>query len=274
MKDYIKEIIDSKKSLVENRNLLREYLQKYLLFLIYRNNFYKEIVFTGGTALRFLYGLKRFSEDLDFSLSTKGSYNFLKILEGLKKELSLAGYEIEITYNIEKNVHSAFIKILNLLYEFGLSKAKGEKFSVKIEIDTLPPAGGKEEVSFYNSVFMFEIKHFDLPSLFAGKLHAILCRKFNRGRDYYDLIWYLTKFKNLEPNIEMLKNAIKQTCYTKINLKDFNWRKILIWSIKEVNFELLRKDLLNLVEIPEEIALINKNNFLKLLKEREPKTIL
>lgn len=267
MKDYIKEILTPQKTLIENKNLLREYLQKYLLFLIYRTKFYKEIVFTGGTALRFLFGLKRFSEDLDFSLSTKAkNYDFIKLLESIKKELILAGYKIEITYNIEKNVHSAFIKYLNLLYEFGLSKIKDEKFSIKIEIDTNPPLGGKEEISFYNSTFIFEIKHFDLPSLFAGKLHAILCRKFNRGRDYYDLIWYLTKFKNLQPNLEMLKNAIAQTCTGKINLKNFNWKEKLIQKIKETDFEYIKKDVVNLVEIPDEINLINKNILLKLLK--------
>lgn len=269
MKDYIKEIINPSRTLLENKNLLREYLQKYLLFLVYKNNFYQDVAFTGGTALRFLFGLKRFSEDLDFSLSTKAKrYDFLNLLNSLKKELSLAGYEVEFSYNTEKNVHSAFVKFLNLLYEFGLSKIKEEKFSLKIEIDTLPPKGARELISFYNSIFMFEIKHFDLPSLFSGKLHAILCRKFVRGRDYYDLMWYLTKFKDLQPNIEMLKNAIKQICFKKITIDDFDWKDLLINRINEIDFEDIKKDIVNLIEVPEEINLINKQNFLKLLIDR------
>ncbi|HOL21792.1 MAG TPA: nucleotidyl transferase AbiEii/AbiGii toxin family protein [bacterium] len=266
MKGYIKEILKVDAPLTENKNLLREYLQKYILFLIYKNNFYTEITFTGGSALRFLYQLRRFSEDLDFSLSKNAcKYDFVIFLDTIKRELYLAGYEVEITYNIEKNVNNALIKFLNLLYEFKLSEIKGEKFTIKIEVDTLPPEGGREITSLYNSDFIFEIKHFDIPSLFAGKIHALLCRKFNRGRDYYDLLWYLTKFKNLEPNIDMLKNAVMQTCIKKINIKKFNWRELVREKIKTLDFTDIRKDIISLLEVPEEVKLITRENFLKLL---------
>jgi len=267
MKSYINEIIKKDLSRVENINLIREYLQKYILFLLYKNKFYTDIVFTGGTALRFFFRLKRFSEDLDFSLSKKAKdYNFKKILEILKKELILAGYKVEIKYSEDKNVNSAFIKFLDLLYEMGISNDKNEKFSIKLEIDIKPPGGGKEVIDMHNSVFMFEVKHFDISSLFAGKLHAILCRKFNKGRDYYDLIWYLTKFKDLEPNIDMLKNAILQTCSNKVDLNKFNWKKELIKKIAKVDFKELKKDIVNLLELKDEVNILHKENLINLLK--------
>ena len=131
MKDYIKEIIDEKFSLQDNRNRIREYIQKFLLYILYRRKLYQDLVFVGGTALRFLYGIKRFSENLDFSLSYKAKYD------------------------MSKNVHSAFLKFPHLLFEYGLSGHKDEKISIKIEIDTNPPRGGGEEVTLYNSIFMF-----------------------------------------------------------------------------------------------------------------------
>ncbi|MEA3432917.1 MAG: nucleotidyl transferase AbiEii/AbiGii toxin family protein [candidate division WOR-3 bacterium] len=86
MKGYIGDIIDKSLPREDNENRLREYIQKYLLFILYRKKFYYELIFTGGTALRFLYKLRRFSEDLDFSLSKKArNYDFLKMLEILKK---------------------------------------------------------------------------------------------------------------------------------------------------------------------------------------------
>lgn len=84
---------------------------------------------------------------------------------------------------MSKNVHNAFLKFPKLLFEYGLSPHKDEKISIKIEIDTNPRGGGREEVTLYNSIFMFYVLHFDLASLFAGKLHALLCREYTKGRD-------------------------------------------------------------------------------------------
>lgn len=266
MKAYIKEIINQDISKQENENIIREYIQKYLLYIIYKKKIYDNLIFTGGTALRFIYKIRRFSEDLDFSLSyTSKNYDFLKILREIKKEFELAGYELEVKYKMGKNVHEAFIKFPGLLYEYGFSTYKQEKLSIKIEIDTNPPAGGREDVYIYNSVFMFYIRHYDLPSMFAGKLHALLCRKYTKGRDWYDLLWYLTNFKGLEPNFVMLNNAIRQICNRQIDFLSKDWRKILKKRIEEEDINRIRDDVFRFLENKDEIELLTKENLLKVL---------
>ena len=103
MKDTIKEIIVPGRSKQFNENLVREYLQKYVLFILYGKKYLRELVFTGGTALRVIHGLKRFSEDLDFSLYKKAKeYDFVKLLNALERELELSGYTVVVTYNDKK----------------------------------------------------------------------------------------------------------------------------------------------------------------------------
>ena len=266
MKDYIKEIIRKDLSSNDNKNLIRECLQKYLLYVLYKKKIYKNLVFCGGTALRFLYKIRRFSEDLDFSLSYKAKgHNFENILKLIKEEFKLAGYRIEIKYSIKKGIHNAFLKFLGLLFEYGLSSQENEKLSIKIEIDTNPPRGGKEELTLYNSTFMFYLLHYDLASLFAGKLHSLFSRKYTKGRDWYDLLWYLTKFKDLQPNFVMLNNALCQTSKYFVQITEENWKKRLKELINDLDISRVRDDILPFLEAPEELELLTKENLYKLL---------
>jgi len=266
MKDYIKEIVDKKFSLQDNTNRIREYIQKFLLYILYKRRLYKDLVFIGGTALRFLYQIKRFSENLDFSLSYKAKkYDFKNILKITEEEFIASGYKIEIKYDMSKNVHNAFLKFPELLFEYGLSPHKDEKISVKIEIDTNPPGGGREEVTLYNSIFMFYVLHYDLASLFAGKLHALLCREYTKGRDWYDLLWYLTAFKELEPNFVMLNNAIGQTMRKPFRVGRKNWKDKLKGAIDNFDIKKAKNDVWRFLENPIEIELLTKKNLYKLL---------
>lgn len=266
MKDYIREIVDEKFSLEENRNRIREYIQKFLLYILYKKKLYQDLVFVGGTALRFLYGIKRFSENLDFSLSYKAKkYDFENILKTAEEEFTASGYKIDIRYNMEKIVHSAFLRFPGLLFDYGLSPHEDEKISIKIEIDTAPPRGGREKVTLYNSIFMFYILHYDLASLFAGKLHALLCREYSKGRDWYDLLWYLTSFKELEPNFDMLNNAIEQTMRKPFRVNRENWRDKLKDTIDNFNIKKAKNDVGYFLENPQEMELLTKENLHKLL---------
>lgn len=267
MKDHIKEIIDANLSCEENKNRIREYIQKYLLYILFKKKIYKELVFTGGTALRIIHKIKRFSEDLDFSLSAKSrGIDFEDMLKVLKKELQLSGYSPEIKYSGDKTVKSAFFKFQGLLFDCGVSSHNDEKISVKIEVDTNPPAGGKEEVILCNSVFMFYILHYDLSSLFAGKLHAVFFREYTKGRDWYDLLWYLSKY-NLTPNFVMLNNAIKQTSteYPAVNEK--NWKSELRKVIESADIKKARNDVRRFLDDPAEIEFLTKENLYKALKK-------
>ncbi len=269
MKDYIKEIVSKKLTDHENINRIREYLQKYLLYILYKKKLYQDLVFTGGTALRFIFGLRRFSEDLDFclALTRAKECDFHNMLKIIKAEFIASNYKMEIKYSTERNVHSAFLKFPGLLFEYGLSPHRDEKISVKIEIDTNPPSGGREDVTLYNSVFMFYILHYEITSLFAGKVYALLCREYTKGRDWYDLLWYLTNFKNLEPNFIMLNNAIKQTAPRFFEVTRENWKADLRKAVDNLDLKRVRDDVVRFLEDPLEADLLTRENLHKIVSK-------
>lgn len=270
MKDYIKSIIDGNLPYNDNLNRLREYLQAYLMRVLYKKKFYSNLVFTGGTALRFIYKLRRFSEDIDFSLSAKAKgYDFAGMIKDIQNEFKLSGYNLEIKYAASATVHSALLKFSDILFETGLSPLKSQKIIIKVEIDSNPPMGGVEDVDVYNSTFMFYVLHYDLPSLFAGKVHALLCRKYTKGRDWYDLLWYLTKFKSLEPNYIMLNNAMEQTSQEPIKIDSQNWKSEIKKVARALDWEKVRNDVSRFLEEPSEIRLLEVETFFRLLENNE-----
>ncbi len=268
MKDYIKSIINKKAGNDENLNRLREYIQVYFLYIIYRKKYYNNIVFTGGTALRFIHGMRRFSEDLDFSLSVCAhGYDFLGMMKDVKQEFELAGYSVEIKPKIKGVVHSAQLRFAQILFETGLSSLKDEKLMIKVEIDSNPPQGGIETHTLYNAIFMFYMVHYDLASLFAGKLHALLCRKYTKGRDWYDVMWYLTKFKNIEPNYIMLNNAIAQTTKNYLLNSGENWKSQLLKAARALDWAQIKNDVGRFLEDSTELELLNYETYAKLLNK-------
>lgn len=267
MKDYIKSVIDANLTENDNLNRVREYLQAYFLNVIYKKKFYQNLVFTGGTALRFIHKLKRFSEDMDFSLSAKAKgYDFPVMIKDIHQEFRLAGYDLEIKYDNSRPVHSALLKFPGLLFEAGLSPLQDQKIVIKIEIDSNPPQGGVEASSVYNSTFMFYMLHYDLSSLFAGKVHALLCREYTKGRDWYDLLWYLTKSHNLEPNYVMLNNAMAQSSRKPLTLTPENWKEEIKKVVETLDWAKVRNDVSRFLEDPTELNLLELNTFIDLLK--------
>ena len=138
MLEVIEEKVKNLSSKEDKINTIREFLQILILKVLKDKNVFMSVAFLGGTALRILYKLKRYSEDLDFSLIKKNGYNFLDLLEKLKKELELNNLQVDLKYKTDI-VDKSFIKFKNVLQYFDLTKLKDEKLSVKIEIDTNPP---------------------------------------------------------------------------------------------------------------------------------------
>jgi predicted nucleotidyltransferase component of viral defense system len=269
MKEYIKNLVNLKESYDVNRNRLREYLQEYLLFILYKNKFYRDMVFCGGTALRFIHNINRFSEDLDFSLSFKAEkFNFSDFTKTITRELAAAGYTIEVKTKREQNtaVAGAFFKFPGLLFENKVTPHKDEVLAIKLEIDFNPPAGGTEETTSINKNFIFYSCHYDLASLFAGKLNAVLRRKYAKGRDWYDLLWYLTKFKDLEPNYIMLNNGLKQNSTDDLVISRDNLRSELQKVVERMDFAAIRRDVTAFLVFPEEARVLEKETFLQILK--------
>lgn len=267
MKDYCLELVSKQTTSNAKLNVMREYLQAYILRNMYEYGIFLTTAFLGGTALRFLYGIGRYSEDLDFSLTQQESgYTFAKILARMKEDLLAAGYDVFVTYNDGKVVNHAFIKFAGLLYEIGLSPLKSQKFSIKLEIDTNPPQGASLQTQIVNKYFPISFLSYDLESLFAGKLHAVLSRKYAKGRDYFDLGWYLSKWKDLAPNFDLLANALRQTGWKETMPTKDTWRQVVYKAVHKTDWDAVRKDVENFLENQADLLVFTKENVLGLLK--------
>ncbi len=191
---------------LKKKDVLREVLQQSALLGLARHQFFEHAAFYGGTALRILYGLDRFSEDLDFSLlKPNAQFNFKPFLEGLQREMYSLGFQVEAKAKKKDSpILSAFVKsnTLKLLLTIEEEDAvpKGvhpeEKIAIKLEVDTNPPLGFEVETKLVLNPTPFHVLTYSLSDLFAGKMHAILCRSWKtrvKGRDWYDLIWFITQ---------------------------------------------------------------------------------
>jgi len=268
MKDYVLELVSGKEGYNAKLNIMREYLQAYILRVMHDEGVFRSVAFLGGTALRFLHGLPRFSEDLDFSLAQKPQVKFEALLKKIMLELSSAGYDTTLSYNDKKAVNSAFIKFSSLMFEAGVSPLKSQKFSIKIEIDNKPPKGAVLETQLVNKYFPISFLSYDIKSLFSGKLHALLSRQYAKGRDYFDLGWYLSRWKGIEPNFTLLKNALKQTGWKgKLPGKD-NWRGLIYKVVERVDWKKVKEDVGQFLENPSDLNIFTQENVMQLLKER------
>ncbi len=264
MKEYLKNILNkyNDRDVIYRRNILKEYLQENILYIIYRLGLFDKLTFEGGTALRFLFDLKRFSEDLDFSLSGE-SFNGLDFSKRIKYELGSMNYEVEVKNSGSGAVRRSSFKFPELLYLYGLSKEKSQKVSVLVEIDNMPPEGGKTEVSIISRQYIFRVRHYSLPSLMAKKISAIIARNFNKGRDFYDLLWYLSR--NIKPDFELLNNAIRQVKRAFPKLNEKNWKSELMVLLKDVDFKRIKNDVSNFLEIREEAGMLEFQTFQDIL---------
>lgn len=266
MKDYALALAGSKSGYNAKLNVLREYLQAYILRILNEEGFFRCAAFLGGTALRFLHGLPRFSEDLDFSLERKKNYSFETLAQKIKQELTLAGYEISIAFREDRTVQVAAVKFESLLHEAGLSPLKTQKFSVKIEIDTRPPAGASVVTEIVNRYFPIAFLAHNLPSLFAGKLAALFSRKYTKGRDFFDLGWYLSRWKDLVPNLVLLRHALEQTRPGGPMPDEKNWRDFLYRAVEAADWKKVKADVENFLENPSDLKILTQKNLLHLIK--------
>ena len=175
------------------RNVLREYLQARVLEGLQRSGAFTSLAFQGGTALRFLYGLPRYSEDLDFALEgDRERYDLPGWLGAIGQQFRREGYAVKTTLRARTPVHAAWVRFPGILHENGLSAHPEEVLAIKIDVDSNPPRGAGTETRLVRRHVTLRLWHHDPASLLAGKLHAVLRRPFAKGRDVYDLSWYLS----------------------------------------------------------------------------------
>jgi predicted nucleotidyltransferase component of viral defense system len=199
----------------EEEHAIREITQEVALAALGRTDFFKHAVFQGGTCLRIFYGLNRFSEDLDFILQKPdASFTLESYSSSLSDELKAYGYQIEISdrSNAQMNVRKAFIKddSIGKVLQVNHAGKTGplRKIRVKFEVDTNPPAGSGRQINYLDFPFVSSVTTQDVPSLFAGKIHALLCREYTKGRDWYDFIWYTGRRTGI--NNAFLAAALRQ----------------------------------------------------------------
>lgn len=266
MKAYLEQLMTDIADPIAGRNLMREYLQARILERLQRAGAMVPLAFHGGTALRFLYAIPRYSEDLDFTLEKPGAdYDFRAYLHDIRDEFVKEGYLVGVALNDKKTVNSAFVRFSNLLYELGLSAQRDEILAVKIEVDTNPPAGAGLDTTLIRRHITLRLQHHDRASLLAGKLHALFQRRYVKGRDLYDLMWYLSDPDWPDPNLSLLQNALQQTGWDGPVPDERNWRDILCQRLGKLDWKKTVADVKPFLERADEVKLLTKENLGKLL---------
>lgn len=200
---------------LEQENILQELMQNYVLASLGKAGFFSEAIFHGGTCLRILYGMNRFSEDLDFLLKKPDpNFRWLGYLDSLKKDVSMEGihFEMQDRSIAGEAVKKAFLKTDSigkmLTLELPFARHARKKVSIKLEIDANPPSGSGYETNYLTFPTTIAVTTQTLKSGLATKSHALLCRSYVKGRDWYDLIWYISR--NVSPDLDLLANALYQ----------------------------------------------------------------
>jgi hypothetical protein len=212
------------KSVDDSVRALREIIQEVALLGLWRAKFFEHAAFYGGTALRILYGLDRFSEDLDFSLlAPAADFNLSRYTASLEEELLAFGFNVRVEMvdkAVESAGQSAFLKantrnellVIETGEEIAGKVSAGQLLKVKLEVDTDPPPGFATETRYLLNPIPFAVRSYTLPDLFAGKMHAILFRRWKnrvKGRDWYDLVWYAANHPQL--HLSHLEQRMRQT---------------------------------------------------------------
>ena len=216
MIELIQQQLDSYKASnpVEEEQATKEILQELALYSLWRAGFFEVAAFQGGTSLRILHKLPRFSEDLDFILKEPDQkFEWGGYLNQLLKGLEEFGLQSEVLdkSQMDQNIKKALLKDNSVTNQLSLAFYQGHpdrKLNIKLEIDINPPAGSNFEHSYLDFPLDFEVCHQDLSSNFSLKIHALLCRPYLKGRDWYDFNWYVKQ--NIRPNLPHLQAALIQ----------------------------------------------------------------
>jgi len=266
---------------------LREILQEIVLLGLYDAGFFKHAAFYGGTALRILHNLPRFSEDLDFSLlKSNTEFNLVPYEEVIISTLKSFGFDVTIEIKEKNNssaIASAFVKGNTIEHLLNINAPKDitnkihrdQAVKIKLEVDTNPPLEFETTNIIQLTPRPFSINAFTLPSLYAGKMHAILCRAWStrpKGRDWYDLVWYIAN--DVELDSIHLKSRLSQSCkYLEENniqipseLSKEIIKNLLLQRIESLDVEKAKNDVQPFIKDMREIELWSKEFFMTVIE--------
>jgi hypothetical protein len=264
VKEYIRNGIRSLNDQLAARGWMREYLQARILSSLQDSGAMANIAFHGGTCLRF--SIPRSSEDLDFAQERNAApYDFRALINRIERDFSAEAYAVDARVRDEQAVHSAFIRFPGLLHELGLSAQRTEVTAIKVEIDTRPPAGARCATTLIRRHVVLNLFHHDRASLLARKLHAVLQRPYVKGRDLYDLFWYLGDPSWPDPNMEMLSNALAQSGWKGPRMESGNWRSLVASCLAEVDWKAVVADVQPFLERQADLRLLTRENLSRLL---------
>ena len=278
MNNIIEQMLSQHKSetLGDKKNSIKEVVQEIILCGLSRAGFFQKAAFYGGTALRIFHGLDRFSEDLDFSLMIPDlDFHLDQYLPALEKELGAYGFHFKVESKVKVNdsdVQSAFVKgntrehILLCYADENLARTivGSELIKVKFEVDTTPPPYAGFERQFRLLPIPYEINLYDMPSLFAGKLHAVICRAWKsriKGRDLYDYVFYLA---NRTPvNLKHLNARLVDSGFegAREDLTLAEIKQILYRRFESIDYSQGKNDVLPFIQNPASLDMWTKEFF-------------
>lgn len=259
------------------RNALKEIVQEIALYGMSKSGFFQKGAFYGGTALRIFYGLHRFSEDMDFSLMhPDSSFVLSDYLPAIEEELAAVGLKMHVEQKNKTKVtdiQSAFIKGGTMIQIISIQQTdevlipgihKQEQLKIKLEVDTNPPEGASFELRYALRPVPYAVRLYDKPSLFAGKIHAVLCRNWAqriKGRDLYDYVWYLSQ--DTPVNVFHLQKRLEQSnrwdSSKRLTLQDA--KNLLKDRFSHLDFEAAKKDVIPFLSDVSELDLWSTDFF-------------
>ncbi|MBN1982977.1 MAG: nucleotidyl transferase AbiEii/AbiGii toxin family protein [Chitinivibrionales bacterium] len=265
------------------RNVLKEIIQEIALFGLYRSNFFDVASFYGGTALRIFYGLDRFSQDLDFSLDEPDpSFDISPFCASISNELNAFGFDVTVgkkNKNTKSPLESAFTKAGTLVHfvRIGLKDRQlstivaNGTLKIMLEIDICPPGNAEFEIKYQLNPIPYHVRLYTLPFLFAGKIHALLYRKWKsgrvKGRDMYDYLWFLSK--GVHFNLKHLQHRMVQTGDLSEG-ESLEFNKVMDRAAErfsEIDYGQAKKDVLPFLKNPEKISIWSEDFFKSVTKE-------
>ena len=258
-------------------NALREILQEVALLGLWRSKFFEKAAFYGGTALRVLYGLDRFSEDMDFSLlEPLDSFDITGYTAFIQRETKGFGFDVRverIDKAVQSPIQSAFLKantrnqllVIETGEEILQAIPKGQILKIKLEVDTDPPPDFATQTRYLLQPIPFAVRAFALPDLFAGKMHAILCRRWKsrvKGRDWYDLVWYAANHPEL--HLYHLEQRMRQTGNWKDDapLTSERFQILLTKAINNLDVDQIRREVETFIKNPKNLSIWSRDFFL------------
>lgn len=263
------------KTAEDRQNALHEIMQEIALLGLWRSKFFEHAAFYGGTALRILYGLDRFSEDLDFTLiRSNAHFSLTNYFEAVKKELESFGFEVEIESiekKIQNQVDSAFIKANTMIHFIKIGAyertQKDRLIRVKIEVDRDPPLGFQTEAKVVLIPTPFSVLTLSPEDLFAGKIHALLYRQWQRrvkGRDWYDFVWYIGRKTGMHLEHFRLRMIQSQKLNEDFRLDQIEMLRLIHEKIDCLDVELAKNDIRPFLRDSSSLQLWSKDFFHRL----------